>query len=227
MPPSAKKAKSTKPKAEPKPKTPAKSKVEKKPEPPALSPLNSLLQAEIARLAETHSVTASVLEDFARFVIDNYQKPVGPEPQPDPVSPPEKIKPLTLPQLKAAVYNHFSVKDTAALKKSGAFKMATDGMDKLNLSVKEGWETLYRKFIGILPGEENQQGYGCINGINVFNYFQPWQVFGLDSQTATEQDIKDAYRRLSKIYHPDVAETGDAAIFDCVTTMYKSLSARA
>ncbi len=42
------------------------------------------------------------------------------------------------------------------LKKSGAFKMATDGMDTLNLRVKDEWEKLYRKFIGILPGEENQ-----------------------------------------------------------------------
>ncbi|MBD2141968.1 hypothetical protein H6F39_11455 [Anabaena sp. FACHB-1250] len=25
---------------------------------------------------------------------------------------------------------------------------------------------LYRKFVGILSGGENQQGYGCINGIN-------------------------------------------------------------
>ena len=93
--------------------------------------------------------------------------------------------------------------------------------------VKEGWEKLYRKFIGILPGEENQQGYGCINGINIFNYFKPWQVFDLDPQNATNKDIKNAYHRLSKIYHPDVPETGDAAIFDCLTIMYKSISAEA
>jgi len=105
--------------------------------------------------------------------------------------------------------------------------MATDGMDTLNLSVKDGWEKLYRKFVGILPGEENQQGYGCINGINVFNYFKPWQVFDLDPQTATTQDIKNAYYRLSKIYHPDVPETGDAAIFDSLSVMYKSISAEA
>jgi hypothetical protein len=181
--------------------------------------LNSYLQDEIARLAEMHGVKTSVFEDFAHFVIDNYKKK-------DSTIKPQKVK-LTLTQLKAAIYKHFSVKNTTELKKSGAFKMATDGMGALNLSVKEGWEKLYRKFIGILPGEENQQGYGCINGINIFNYFKPWQVFDLDPQNATNKDIKNAYHRLSKIYHPDVPETGDAAIFDCLTIMYKSISAEA
>ena len=182
--------------------------------------LNSYLQNEIARLAEMHKVSTSVFEEFVHFVIENYKKK-------EPTTKLPKVKPLTLAQIKAAIYQHFSVKNTTELKKSGAFKMATDGMDTLNLSVKDGWEKLYRKFIGILPGEENQQGYGCINGINVFNYFKPWQVFDLDPQIATTQDIKNAYHRLSKIYHPDVSETGDAAIFDCLTTMYKSISAEA
>lgn len=182
--------------------------------------LNSYLQNEIARLAEMHGVSTVVLEKFAHFVIENSKKK-------ELTIKPPKVKPLALAQIKVVIYQHFSVKNTNELKKSGAFKMATDGMGTLNLSVKDGWEKLYRKFIGILPGEENQQGYGCINGINIFNYFKPWQVFGLNSQTATTQDIKDAYRKLSKIYHPDVPETGDAAIFDCLTIMYKSISAEA
>lgn len=178
--------------------------------------LNSYLQNEIARLAEMYGASTSVFEEFARFVIENYEKK-------EPIIKPPKR--LTLAQIKAAIYQQFSVKNTTELRKSGAFKMATDGMDTLNLTVKDGWEKLYRKFIGILPGEENQQGYGCINGINVFNYFKPWQVFDLDPQTATTQDIKNAYYKLSKIYHPDVPKTGDAAIFDCLTVMYKSISA--
>lgn len=182
--------------------------------------LNSHLQNEIIRLAEMYKVNTLVLEEFAHFVIENHKKK-------EPTTKAKKAKPLTLAQLKEVIYQHFSVKNTTELKKSGAFKMATDGMDTLNLSVKDGWEKLYRKFIGILPGEENQQGYGCINGINVFNYFKPWQVFDLNPQTATTQDIKNAYRKLSKIYHPDVPQTGDAAIFDCITVMYKSISAEA
>lgn len=192
----------------------------KPPKEQAPTQLNSLLQNEIARLAEIHGVSTSVLEEFTHFVIDNHKKKSV-------ADKPAKVKPLSLTQIKAAIYQHFSVNNTTELKKSGAFKMATDGMNDLNLSIKDGWEKLYRKFIGILPGEENQQGYGCINGINVFNYFKPWQVFGLDPQTATPETIRTAYHRLSKIYHPDVSETGDAAIFDCLTIMYKSISAEA
>lgn len=207
------------------PKTAAKTKsakpvATKSVKPESSAPLNSLLQNEVARLSELHGVSASVFEEFAQFVIANHKKK-------SPAVKPAKVKPLTLSQLKTAIYQHFSVKNTTELKKSGAFKMATDGIDALDLSVKEGWEKLYRKFVGILPGEENQQGYGCINGINVFQYFKPWQVFELDPQTATQQDIKNAYHRLSKIYHPDVSETGDAAIFDCLTVMYKSINAEA
>lgn len=182
--------------------------------------LNSYLQNEIARLAETHEISASVLEDFAHFVIDNFKEKVS-------ITKPSIIKSLTLAQIKAEIYQHFSVKNTTELKKSGAFKMATDGMETLNLSLKEGWEKLYRKFIGILPSEENQQGYGCINGINIFNYFKPWTVFNLDSKNSTNKDIKEAYYKLSKIYHPDVTETGDAAIFNRLHIMYESISAEA
>ncbi|BAZ39524.1 heat shock protein DnaJ-like protein [Calothrix sp. NIES-4101] len=184
------------------------------------TPLNSYLQNEINRLAEIHDVSSSVLTEFAHFVIKNHKNKDFSEKS-------VKVKPLTLTQIKAAICKQFSVQNTTELKKSGAFKMATDGMDNLNLSVKEGWEKLYRKFVGILPGEENQQGYGCINGINIFNYFKPWLVFDLEPQLATKQDIKNAYHRLSKTYHPDVPETGDAAIFDYLTIMYKSISAEA
>lgn len=179
--------------------------------------LNQFLRDEIARLSETQGIASKLLEEFACFVIENHKKKP---------SKPSKVKPLTASQLKEAIYQYFGVKNTTELKKSGAFKMATDGMNALNLSGKEGWEKLYRKFIGILPGEENQQGYGCINGINIFNYFSPWQVFGLDSSTATPESIKKAYHELSKIYHPDMPG-GDAQIFDRINLMYKSISAEA
>jgi hypothetical protein len=182
--------------------------------------INSFIQNEITRIAALSSIDRSVLEDFALFVIDNHKKK-------EPVVKPLKVKPLPLAQIKSAIYQYFSVKNTTELKKSGAYNMAIDGMEELNLTVKDGWEKLYRKLIGILPNEENQQGDGCINGINIFNYFKPWQVFGLDATVATPQDIKNAYYGLSKVYHPDVPSTGDAAIFDRLTTMYKSISAEA
>ena len=182
--------------------------------------INSFIQQEIARITELSSIDRSVLEEFALFVIDNHKKK-------EPVVKPLKVKPLPLPQIKLAIYQYFSVKNTTELKKSGSFSMATDGMSDLNLTVKDGWEKLYRNLIGILPDEENQQGDGCINGVNIFNYFKPWQVFNLDSKVATPQDIKNAYYALSKIYHPDVPSTGNAAIFDRLTTMYKSIGAEA
>lgn len=182
--------------------------------------LNLDLQNEIARLAEIHCLNKSIFEEFAYFVINNHKNK-------DSIPKSPKVKPLTLAQIKSEIYKYFSVKNTVELKKSGAFKMAIDGIDTLNLKVKDGWEKLYRKFIGILPEEENQQGYGCINGINVFNYFKPWQVFDLDPQSATTQDIKNAYYKLSKVYHPDVSKTGDAAIFECLNVMYKSINAEA
>jgi hypothetical protein len=182
--------------------------------------INSYIQNEITKLVELHGVDQSVLEAFALFVVDNHKKK-------EKVVKPLKVKPLPLAQIKAAVYQYFSVKNTTELKKSGAFNMAIDGMDNLNLTVKSGWEQLYRKFSGILPEEENQQGYGCINGLNIFNYFKPWRIFDLDAKVANTQDIKNAYYALSKIYHPDVTTTGDAAIFDRLTTMYKSISADA
>jgi len=178
----------------------------------------SFIQNEITRITELSSVDRSVLEEFTLFVIDNHKKK-------EPVVKPLQIKPLPLAQIKSAIYQYFSVKNTTELKKSGAFNMAIDGMNDLNLTIKDGWEKLYRNLIGILPNEENQQGNGCINGINIFNYFKPWRVFGLDAKVAMPQDIKNAYYGLSKIYHPDVHSTGDAAIFDRLTTMYKSISA--
>jgi DnaJ domain len=134
---------------------------------------------------------------------------------------------LTIQKLKEKVYLKFKVKNTSELKKSGLFKLSIDGMDKLDLRYKKTWEILYRKFVGVLPYEENQEGYGCINGINIFDYFDPWTVFELDPDTATDQDIKTAYYRLSKIYHPDVKKTGDSKIFNRINQMYRTIIAEA
>jgi hypothetical protein len=176
--------------------------------------LNQQVQDEIIRLSKVSQVDTTILEQFACFIIENSL----------PQS--KKIVVFNIHNLKQAVYKRFNVNNTKELKNSGAFKMATDGMEKLDFRREATWEMLYRKFIDILPGEENQQGYGCINGINIFNYFKPWQVFGLDPKTATKEEIKAAYYRLSKIYHPDNPETGDRAIFERIEIMYKSITAR-
>ncbi|MDX2240288.1 MAG: DnaJ domain-containing protein [Leptolyngbyaceae cyanobacterium bins.302] len=185
--------------------------------------LNKLIQDEISRLAELNTISSSVLEEFAQFVIENHKKK---DPKPKKVAAPKKlkVKKLTLAQVKEAIYQHFNVDNTNELKKSDNFQMAVSGMEKVDLSKKDGWEAVYRKVIGILPGEEQEEGYGCINGINIFKYDLPWKVFNLDSQNATDEDVKFAYRELSKAYHPDNSETGDSQIFDRLTTFYKSLT---
>ena len=121
--------------------------------------LNSYLKNEIARLAETHEVSTFVFEKFAHFVIENYKKKES-------TTKLKKAKSLTLDELKASIYQHFSVKNTTELKNSGTFKMATDGMDSLNFRLKDAWEQLYRKFIGILPGK------GKINGLWLYQRYQ-------------------------------------------------------
>ncbi|MCT7949250.1 DnaJ domain-containing protein [Ancylothrix sp. C2] len=172
------------------------------------------VQSEIVRLSQVGQIDAKLLEEFAYLVLQSSAQKPG-----------KTVQALKIHQLKQAVYERFNVKDTSELKKSGAFKMATDGMDKLDFHFKETWETLYRKFVGVLPNEANQYGYGCINGINVFQYFKPWQVFGLDPKSATKDDIKASYYQLSKIYHPDNLETGDRKVFEQIEAMYKSIIA--
>ena len=183
--------------------------------------LNSFVLAEIGRIISLQQIDQDTLEEFAQFVIANYRKK-----EPKPI----KAKALKPAEIKAAIFDYFGVgeKRTAAiLRKNSRFLMETEGMDLPSLSTTEGWKTLYREFVGYLPNEEFQTGYGCINGVNVFQYFRPWRVFGLDPATATPQAKKDAYYSLSKIYHPDNNETGDAKIFDLIKNMYASITAEA
>lgn len=132
---------------------------------------------------------------------------------------------LTTLDIKNHIFYNFNVNNLHELTNSGSFKSSINGMGKLDFRYRKTWEMLYRRFIGVLPYEQNQEGYGCINGINIFDYFHPWQVFELDPKTATNLDIRGAYRRLCKIYHPDNRETGDARIFSRINQMYRSVTA--
>lgn len=185
--------------------------------------LNKLIQDEISRVAELNTINTATLEELTRFVIENYKKK-DPKPKKPTSSKKSKVKKLTLTQVKDAIYQHFGVNDTNNLKKSDAFQMAASSLEKVDLSKKEGWEIVYRKVIGVLPGEDQEEGYGCINGINIFKYDLPWKTFNLDPQHSTDEEVKSAYRELCKIYHPDNSETGDAQIFDRLATFYKSLT---
>jgi hypothetical protein len=184
----------------------------------ATTPLTPKVQEEITKLSQKSQKSEIPSKD--QELTEKYDRVLK--------TPSEKLsknKQLKIQDLKEAIYEHFGVKNTDDLKKSERFKMATDGMDKLNFAEKQTWEILYRKWIYILPDETNEEGYGCINGSNIFKYFRPWQVFNLDSKTATQDDIKTAFRQLSKIYHPDNQETGDRKIFERLTQMSNSLIA--
>ncbi len=193
------------------------------------NPLNSLILEQISHICEQYSIESRILEDFADFVIKNHRKK---SPKPSltkskttaTTTTSSKVKTLTLTQLKQAVYAYFEVNNTTELKKSSMFQMATRAFDNINLSQRESWEKIYREYVGILPEEDGETGKHCINGINIFKYFYPYRVFELDPKTASKEDIKNAYYRLSKIYHPDNQETGDAEVFDCLTVMYKSIT---
>lgn len=182
--------------------------------------LGTTIHKEIERLSQEHGINSSILEQFAAFVLQQgkpsqrRRKPKGPQP-------------LKMAEVKKAVFDYFKVKNTKALRQSSEFKLATDGLDGLNLQKKDSWEVLYRQFVGVLPHEQGEEGADCINGINIFKYFRPWQVFGLDSKTATEAEIKSAYRELSKKYHPDNPEMGNPKIFDRINTMYKAIHPQA
>ncbi len=177
--------------------------------------LTPVINEKISQIALEHSIAIDILEDFANFVIKNHKV--------KPLKPSTKPKALSLSQLKESVCKYFQVKGTPALKKDGSYQMATEGME-LNLGLKESWEILYRKFIGLLPHEDGEKGADCINGINIFKYFMPWRVFDLNPSSASDQDIKMSYRNLSKIYHPDNPETGNARIFDRINSMYQSIT---
>jgi hypothetical protein len=183
--------------------------------------LNSVIQDEITRLSLECNVNSSILEDFALFVLKSNK--VKPSKTSTRSPKPKRVKPLTLNEVKVAVLNYFNVKDIKGLRGSSEFKLVTQELHSLNLQKKETWENLYRQFVGILPHEIGETGKDCINGINIFKYFRPWQVFELDPKNSNEEDIKSSYRELSKKYHPDNPVTGDARIFDRINSMYKSI----
>ena len=129
---------------------------------------------------------------------------------------------LSLGEVKSAVQQTFNVDSTPELKKSEDFQALTANMGALPLNCRESWLKLYRKFVGVLPEEYGDLTSHHINGVDIFKYFKPWQVFGLDRQTATADDIRKAYHALSRRYHPD-SPHGDREIFERLNTLYRSL----
>ena len=132
----------------------------------------------------------------------------------------QKPKALTATAMRKAVLNKFECKTATELRKNKTFAMAFAG-EKVNLKSTSDWRKQYRKWIAVPEDERNQKGPTCINGIDVLENFRPWHVFGLNSSTATEEDIKESYRQLVKTHHPDMG--GDARVFERLQKMRDSL----
>lgn len=172
--------------------------------------MKSLIESKIQELVEAYSYDAQILRDFAEFI------------QAQKRSKTKKPKAPSMAELKSAVFNAFNCTNTKELRKNTEFKLATAGK-KLNLRQKESWLILYREWVGIPSNERNEVGPTCINGIDVLKNFRPWQVFDLDSETATTDDINAAFRKLSKQYHPDLG--GDRRVFEELKKMRDSVIA--
>lgn len=141
-----------------------------------------------------------------------------------------KIGDLSKKDLQNALSEKFGVKSVKELAKNKMFALSNGGkqISAKDLQDVEKLADQYRKNVGIIPNDPvNQPGEkGVVNGINIFKYSMPWKAFDLDPKSATTADIKSAYRKLSRVYHPDNPETGDAEVFDRLNVFYRSLTAK-
>jgi hypothetical protein len=169
-------------------------------------PSFNVVRGKIRELAAEHNYDEQVLLNLAEFVNGGEFKPAE----------------LTLPELKAGVTQAFGCKSYAELKKNAAFKLYVADA-KLKLNLKDSWKQIYREWVELPESERDAIGANCINGIDIIRNFRPWEVFGLDPDTASADDIKSAFRKLSLQYHPD--QGGDAKLFERLKLMRDSLLA--
>lgn len=174
-------------------------------------------------LAQELGCPVAVLLDFATFARKPPRSRASGSPTAKPAKP--KAKALTLAQLKAAVLERFECKTLKDLGQSDLFRMAIAGMEfpALSKAKRDDWLKVYRKYIALPENERQEVGPTCINGIDVTKNFRPWQVFGLDPKTASNDDINAAFRQLAKQYHPD--QGGDRLVFEQLKLMRDSLLA--
>jgi DnaJ domain len=185
----------------------------------------SAIETKVQELVAQHGYDAQILLQFVEF-IQSQPKPRKHTSKSSEKRPTSKTttskKALTLNELQVAVATAFNCIDVKELKKQEAFKIATDGRE-LNFRTKEAWLVLYREWVGVPENERHEEGPNCINGVDILKNFRPWHVFGLNSKTATTDDINAAFRRLAKQYHPDVG--GNNQVFEQLQKMRDSILA--
>ena len=175
-----------------------------------------LSKAEVEALIETLLSTKSPSkEQLLRFAETINGSPFKEAPKP-------KAKTMTMIEAKKAVLKKFGCKTVPELRKNKTFTMSMTGED-ISLKTKEDWMKLYRRWVAVPESERNQSGPTCINGIDVLENFRPWVVFGLDSKTASAEDVKASFRELVKVHHPDAG--GDPRVFERLQAMRDSVLA--
>ena len=166
----------------------------------------------ISQLCNEGKITEEMLLSFAEKVNGG----------PFSVPKPKKPKAMTMAAAKKAVLSNFGCKTVTELRKNKNFSMSMTG-ETISLKSKDDWMKQYRRWIGVPKEERELTGPACVNGINVLENFRSWHVFGLDSKSASKEDVKDSFRNLAKIHHPDVG--GDKEIFERLQKMRDSLLA--
>ena len=131
-------------------------------------------------------------------------------------------KKLSMKDARLAVLAKFGCKNATELRENKNFQLAFAG-ETVSLRSTGDWLKQYRKWIGVPQEERNAVGDYCINGINVLENFRPWHVFGLSAETATSEDVKQSFRTLVKIYHPDAGGNGE--VFERLQKMRDSMLA--
>ena len=141
-----------------------------------------------------------------------------------PFKEPKKVRPKaqTATVMRKAVLEKFGCKTVTELRRNKTFAMAFTG-EKVALKTTVDWRMQYRKWVAVPDDERNQTGPTCINGIDILENFRPWHVFALDPKKATAEDVKESFRDLVKIHHPDVG--GDPRVFERLQKMRDSVLA--
>ncbi|WP_017324864.1 J domain-containing protein [Synechococcus sp. PCC 7336] len=164
------------------------------------------VRAQIRELTKEHDYSEEVLLGFAEFVNGGVFPVVEP----------------SMGELKEAVIAAFDCTSYQQLKKDGNFQLFVQDRN-LKMNTKKAWLEVYRRFVGLPESERDAIGSTSINGVDVLRNFLPWKVFQLDPKTAIADDVKAAFNRLAKQYHPDVG--GNSEVFQKLKVMRDSLLA--
>jgi hypothetical protein len=141
--------------------------------------------------------------------------------------PASTAKPMTIREMRSAVFKSFNVKSTAALMANKNFQQSVVGDNPRTLKGKnaeEEWRQLYRRFVAVPRDERGlKDGGSVINGVDILKNFRPWVAFGLDPKKATKADVDKAFRKLAMKHHPDAG--GDRKVFEKLVSMKNSVKA--